>query len=361
MKTIRWGILGTGNAADAFVRGLSRVEGAAVAAVGSRAPATAQAFAARHGIGTTHGSYEGLTADTDVDVIYIATPPNRHKDDCLLCIDAGKAVVCEKPFTMTASEARQVVEAARVKGVFCMEAMWMRFMPLVQKAQAMIKDGTIGPVRMLTADFALPVRFDAGSRLIDPARGGGALLDRGVYTISLAMYLLGEPTDVLASATMAPTGVDAESAAVLRFAGDATAILWSSFRTRGSNEAVIMGEKGRLRLGEPFYRPHRLTMETVPTPAPADAASNADGGGLKQKLKENAVVQRVFRRVQPLLRRPAMDLLQPIDGNGYSYEAREATRCVREGRTQSPLMPLDQTVQVMDVMDRIRAAWSKPQ
>ena len=361
MKSIRWGILGTGNAADAFVRGLARVQGATVAAVGSRTLASAQAFAGRHAIGKTHDSYEALAADADIDVIYIATPANRHKDDCLLCINAGKAVVCEKPFALTANEARQVVDAAKAKRVFCMEAMWMRFMPLVQKAHAIIKEGAIGQVRMLTADFALPARIDPGSRWIDPARGGGALLDRGVYTISLAVYLLGEPTDVLASANMAPTGVDAESAAVLRFAGDATAILWSSFRTRGSNEAVIMGEKGRLRLGEPFYRPHRLRMETVPPPAPADAAPNTDGGGLKQKLKENAVVQRVFRRVQPLLRRPAMDLLQPIDGNGYSYEAREATRCLREGLTESPLMPLDETMQVMDVMDRVRAAWSTRQ
>jgi predicted dehydrogenase len=358
---IRWGILGTGTAADAFTRGLKRVEGATVAAVGSRAAPTAQAFAARHGIGKAHGSYEALAGDADVDVVYIATPPVRHRDDCLLCINAGKAVVCEKPFAVTANEAREVVAAARSRGVFCMEAMWMRFMPLVQKAKALIDAGEIGPVRMLTADFALPARAEAGSRWLDPRHGGGALLDRGVYGVALACYLLGEPAAVQATSTMAETGADVQSAAMLRFAEGATALVWSSFQTRGSNEAVIMGQKGQLRLHEPFYRPHRLTIEAAAPPPPAGGAPGTDGGGFKRKLKESAVVQRVYRRLQPVLHRPALDLLQPIDGNGYSYEAREATRCVRDGLLESPLMPLDQTVRVMDVMDRIRDAWGRPQ
>ena len=356
-NTIRWGILGTGMAARAFARGLRHAPGGALVAVGSRNMESAQAFARAHGVPRPHGGYAQLVADPEIDVVYVATPGHRHRDDCLLALNAGKAVLCEKPFALNAGEARDVIEAARKARLFCMEAMWMRFIPLVGRARRMIEEGAIGRVQALAADFAVATPMNAAEARPDLAQG--ALLNRGVYCLSLASYLLGPPEDVASTATLTASGLDTRSAYLLRFGTGATAMLWASQDTWGSNEATIMGTRGQLRLHEPFYRPHRLslTLNRPPAADGADARVTTGRAALVGRLKENRLVQKAFRRLQPFLRRPAIDVLEPIEGNGYNYEASEVMRCLRSDKLESEVMPLDETFRLMELMDRIRSQW----
>src|SRR5215211_3448226 len=176
-EQIHWGILGTGNIASTFTEDLLRMPDHRVAAVGSRRPETAQHFADRYGIPRAHGSYAELAADSDVDVVYVATPHSGHHGATLLCLNAGRAVLCEKAFTLDAAEAEELVATARAKNLFLMEAMWTRFNPAVVRIRELIAEGVIGDVRSVTADFAVPFAYDPAHHLFDPALGGGALLD----------------------------------------------------------------------------------------------------------------------------------------------------------------------------------------
>ncbi len=193
MRKIAWGILGTGRIAGNFAADLALLPDAELVAVGSRSEATAQSFAGRFGAPHAHGSYEALAADPAVEVIYIATPHPLHAENMKLCLRAGKAVLCEKPFTLNAREAEEVIALAREQKLFLMEAMWTRFLPAVVRARELIEQGAIGEVRLLLADFGFRAAFDPHHRLFDPQLGGGALLDLGVYCVSLASMLFGPP------------------------------------------------------------------------------------------------------------------------------------------------------------------------
>ncbi|MHC4716050.1 MAG: Gfo/Idh/MocA family protein [Planctomycetota bacterium] len=318
-ETIRWGILGPGAIARKFAEGLKSVDDAELAAVGSRTQANADRFGAEFGAARCHGSYEALAADDEVDAIYVATPHPMHKDNAILCLRAGKAVLCEKPLTINAAEAEEMVAAAREAGVFLMEAMWTRFLPYVVKLRELLGQGAIGEVRMMAADFGFRAGFDPSSRLFDPHLGGGALLDVGVYPISLASMILGEPEEVAGLAELGQSGVDEQSAFVLKSPGGRLAVLYTAVRTKTPMEATIMGTEGHVRLHSPWWRGRTLTL------FPA--------GGQEQEF----------------------DL--PHEGNGYNYEAVEVCECLRAGKTASDIMPLAESVSVMKTLDRIRAQW----
>ena len=241
-RRIHWGILGTGVVAQDFVRGLRAVPGAELSAVGSRTPANAdkfaRAFAAPHG----YASYDELVNDRAVDVVYVATPAAFHRDHCLLALAAGKPVLCEKPFATTAAEAREVVAKARSARLFCMEAMWMRFLPAIARLRELLDKKVIGEVRLVSADMGFPAAYDPASRFFDPKLGGGAMLDLGVYLLSLAFFVLGRPDRVVAQATIGPTGVDEDSSTVLHYPGGKLAVLTASLRVELTGEALIIGE-----------------------------------------------------------------------------------------------------------------------
>ena len=360
-RPVRWGILGAGRVARSFAEGLGALPDARLVGVASRTPATLAAFQQVHPADTAYTSYAELVDDDDIDIVYIATPHHRHAQDALLCIEHGRAVLCEKPFTVNAEDAARVVAAARDKGVFCMEAMWTRSLPLVRHLRTLIADGAVGDVRMITCDFSYPAPFDPESRLFDRAQAGGALLDRGVYGISLASMLLGRPEHVSSHASIGPTGVDEQVVVTLQGAG-ALAQVTASLRTSGSNEAMIMGTEGTFRIHAPFYRPERMTFTRVDTPPPDAAGTEGTPSvGLKAKLREqargNALARRMYGSLRPLLARRGTTV-ERIDGNGYNYEAAEAQRCLRAGLLESPDMPLDESVTVMETMDRARAAWT---
>jgi predicted dehydrogenase len=289
-------------------------------AVGSRSQAGADAFADQFEVPQRHSSYEALAADPEVDVVYIATPHAFHQEHSLLCLNHGKAVLCEKPFTINAAEAKVVVQTARSQGLFLMEAMWSRFFPLMGKIRQLLNEGVIGQVQQLTADFGFRGRVNPESRLYKPALGGGALLDVGVYAVSLASMIYGGPPSRIASfAALGETGVDENDAIIFAYPAGQMALISTSLRTTTSQEAVIMGTEGRLKIHSQWWVPKSITLTRF-------------GQG-------NEVIE------------------MPFEGNGYNYEAREVMRCMREGRSESDVMPLDETLSIMRTMDEMRAQW----
>ncbi len=319
MKAVRWGILGTGAIARQFVDGLGSLPEAEVLAVGSRSEVSAAGFADEREIPRHYAAYEDLAEDPDVDVVYVATPHPFHAENVELCLRAGKAVLCEKPFTVNAAEAERVVGLAREKGLFLMEGMWTRFFPLMNEVRRLVSDGTIGEMRMLNVDFGFRADLDPASRLFDPTLGGGALLDVGVYCVSLASMVLGRFSGAAGLSHLGETGVDEQASIVLQHEGGRLANLSIGIRTETPQEATIMGTAGYVRIHSPWWRP---TSMTISRPGREDETVEA-----------------------------------PVSGNGFGYEAAEVMWCLERGEMESTVMPLDETISVMRTMDRIRAAW----
>ena len=319
MRKVRWGILGTGAIARQFVEGLIYLPEAEVLAVGSRSEASAAEFADEREIPRRYASYDDLAADPDIDVVYVATPHPFHADNAELCLEAGKAVLCEKPFTVNAAETERVVWLARDRGLFLMEGMWTRFFPLMEKLRRLVSDGAIGEVRMLNVDFGFRTDLDPASRLFDPKLGGGALLDVGVYCVSLASMVLGRPSGSVGLSHLGETGVDEQASVILEHEGGRLANLSIGIRTATPQEATIMGTDGYIRVHSPWWRPTSMTIER-----PGEGTETVEA---------------------------------PVSGNGFNYEAAEVMRCLEAGATESEIMPLDETLSVMRTMDGIRAAW----
>jgi len=310
---VRWGFAGPGRIAEVVARDLALVPGARLTAVGSRAQERAEAFAVRHGAERAHGSYRALVEDPEVDVVYVATPHPQHHAIALAAIAAGKHVLVEKAFTATVAGAREVVEAAQAAGVFAMEALWTRFHPAAARVRELLADGAIGSVRAVTADLGIAAPRDLANRFYAPGLGGGALLDLGVYVTALAHMVLGPPSEVVARGTLAETGVDAEAALLLVHPDGATASLTCSIISPSVGRARIDGTLGSIELKPRFHHPHGFTLR-----------------------RAGAEPERV-------------DL--PPTGIGYSHQLVEVTEAVRYGRTESAVMPLSATLEVMAVLE----------
>ncbi len=321
METIRWGILGCGKIARKFAEGLKSTEGAELVGAGSRSVEKASAFSEEFSAQKSYGSYEELAADPEIDAIYVATPHPMHCDHTILCLEAGKAVLCEKPFAMNAREALLMVEVARREKRFLMEAMWTRFLPLHVRLKKSIDSGDIGELRMLQVDFGFRAGVDPESRLFDPALGGGALLDVGIYPISLASFIFGEqPAAVTGFSEIGSTGIDEQDVIAFSYLDGRLALISCAIRTQTPHEARIFGTDGYITIHRTWWRGNG--GYTI-TPANGEA-----------------------RTVEV-----------PMEGNGYNYEAAEVARCLREGAGESIYMPLDETVAIMRTMDTLRAHW----
>ncbi len=350
LPVIRWGILSTGKIARAFAEGLRALPDARLVAVASRQQETAERFGREFNVPRCYGSYEALAQDPEVDVVYIGTPHTFHKENTLLCLEAGKAVLCEKPFAINVREAEEMIRVARARGLFLMEAMWTRFLPAFAKLRALLDAGAIGEVRMLTADFGFRAPFDPQSRLFNPTLGGGALLDIGIYPVALAAAIFGPPEQIVSQAYLGETGVDEQNAIVLSYAGGRQALLASSFRVTLPTEAQVIGTRGRIHIHSPMFRPEQLTLYPEgPWPPPLSR--------LPARLKRLGRTLRLDRWWARLRKGPSRTWYLPLEGNGYNYEAAEVMRCLRAGALESPIMPLDETLQIMRTLDAIRAQW----
>ncbi len=318
-RPIRWGILGTGAIAAAFATALRQVTDATLFAVGSRSQTSADDFAQTHDVGRAFASYAELAADPDVDVVYIASPHTAHFEHTMLCLGAGKHVLCEKPFALNSTQTEQMVALAKHNGLFLMEAMWMRFIPLIIELRRRVDAGEIGPVRMIQADFGFRATRNPHSRLFNPELAGGALLDLGIYPLAFSALLLGAPTEITSLANIGTTGVDEQSAYVLKHEGGELSVLASALRTQTSMSAWVYGTDGRIHLPKQFWRAKEMVL-------------------YRNEMETESIHL-------------------PYAGNGYQFEAQEVVDCLRAGKTESEIMPLRDSEALMGTMDTIRRQW----
>jgi predicted dehydrogenase len=312
-ESIGWGILGAGSIATKFATDLGRLSDARLVAVGSRSADKAARFAGEVGVERSYGSYASMIADPEVDVVYIATPHPFHKRHTLLCLEGGKAVLCEKPMAVHAGQVREMVASARDRGLLLMEAMWSRFNPVMVQVRQWLAEGRIGEVRMLTADFGFRTGWNPEGRLLNPSLAGGALLDVGVYVVSLASLVYGSaPEQIQAAAHIGETGVDEQTAMVLKHVGGGLALLACAIRTVTPHMARIDGTEGAIE------------------------------------------VPRFWHPTTARLIRPGQDPLETSGDFGYHYEAAEVMACLRQGKTESETMPLDESISIAETMDNVR-------
>ena len=313
---LRWALVGTGNVAARFGQDLPLSDRHDVIAVHSRTDARGEAFAARVGAPDWHTDLDAMLARDDIDAVYIAVPHPLHHDLAAAAIEAGKAVLLEKPFTVTAAEARDLVDRATARGVFLMEAMWTRFLPHMVEVRRLLAANRLGDLRLVTAEHGVWFAHNPSHRMFDPALGGGALLDLAVYPISFASMVLGVPRAVTASATFTDTGVDAQTVVVLDHDGGRRAVTTSSMEAWMANRAVIAGEDARLEIDRSWLHPSSFTV------------TDRDGHTERHEFS--------------------------VQGTGYRFQADEVARCVRAGLLSSDVMSLEETCAVMEVLDAAR-------
>ncbi|WP_369033395.1 MULTISPECIES: Gfo/Idh/MocA family protein [Streptomyces] len=319
-REVQWGILGAGKIARVFAEDLTAA-GLRVSAVAARDPARAARFAEETGIPRSHGSYRALVEDPDVDVVYVATPQPFHAEQALLAIEAGNAVLVEKSFTSDAPSARRLVDAARARSVFLMEAMWTRFLPTFAEVRAELARGSLGDLRSVVTHHFQKLDDSPTGRHHDPALGGGAVADLGVYGISCAFHLLGAPHRITVTGSATPSGVDTSASVLMRHGGGTTSTTVTSMDTPGPNTAAVIGTEGWIELDPYWFTSTGFTRYDAGRPGSP------------------------VRRYDP----PA------LPGRGMHFQALEVERCLRESELESPLMPLDESVAVMDALDEIRS------
>jgi predicted dehydrogenase len=335
VRAIRWGILGTGSISEDFCAGLAHAPACDVTAVASR---TSDAFATRHKAAHV-STVEALAERADVDVIYIATPPALHREHAVKCLERGKAVLLEKPFATSAAEAREIVAAARKAKRFCMEAMWMRFVPTMRELLTALRDGKYGAVQSLEASLGF----------VSPYVRAPALLDLGVYPLSFAHAVLGSPRRVLAS------GTEKDVSAILEYPS-AQAVVRASLRSLFRNDASVTTERALVHVEGPLYRPESYGVQELGEPKPPPSSGTAPPKSsplrsLTQRPELRRLIQAARKAVGPRVTKPAL-------GNGYAHEAIEVADCLRSGALESAILPLDESIAVMETVDAIAKALS---
>lgn len=317
-KVIRWGIMGLGKIAHKFAEGLAFVPDSKLIAVASRDYEKATAFGEKYGVKYCYDSYEAMLSNPEVDVVYIATPHVLHYQNTMMCLEKKKAVLCEKPFAMNLKQVQEMISLAKRKKVFLMEALWTKFLPSFQRVQSMIEAEDIGKIQTIQADFGFKAPYDPQGRIFNPALGGGSLLDVGIYPIFLAVSLLGKPAEIQAKANIGRTGIDYSCGMLFKYNSGALAVLSSSIVAHQSIEANIFGDKARIKMHSPFH-----TTQTQ--------------------------VERIERFVKD-------EIIEiESEGNGYNYEAIEVGVCLREGQIESPIMSHADSLELMEVLDWVRA------
>ncbi|NNN31392.1 Gfo/Idh/MocA family oxidoreductase [Streptomyces sp. S3(2020)] len=321
MRTVgtRWGILGAGKIARVFAADLTAA-GLQVSGVAARDPDRAARFAGETGIPASYGSYEELVLAPDVDAVYVATPQPFHADQAILAIEAGRAVLVEKSFADDALSAQRIVDAARHHSVFAMEAMWTRFLPTFAALRDELARGAVGELRGVVTHHFQKLDDSPAGRHYDPALGGGAVADLGVYGVSLAFHLLGAPHEIVAEGRATPSGVDTSASVLMRHGHGRTSTTLTAMDTPGPNGAAVIGTDGWIEIDPYWFGSTGFTVYDAGRPGSP------------------------VRRFEP----PVMT------GRGMHFQALEVERCLREGELESPLMPLSESVSVIKALDEIR-------
>lgn len=317
--TIHWGILGCGKIAKKFASDLLLIPDAALGAVASRNGQNAADFAAEFKAEKSYDNYEALLNDKTIDVVYVATPHGLHFEHVMLCLQHGKAVLCEKAFALNAVQAQAMIDEARKRKLFLMEALWSKFIPSYQTMMEMLQAGHLGEVRSVLINFGFVPQAPIAPRIFDPALGGGSLLDIGIYNVFYALAALGKPDAIEARMTPAATGVDEQCAMLFKYNNGAFAQLFSSYQSHLPTDALINGSKGRLKLNSRFFTPE-ATVEFYP-----------------ERMDSRQLIS-----------------IAPTHGLGYHYQAAHVSECLRNGFTESPVMSHADTIFLMQTLDEIR-------
>jgi len=307
--------MGPGKIAHKFARDLRLVPQAELYAVASRDPGRAETFAKEYHAAKAYGSYRAMAGDPDVDAVYIATPHALHRECSLLCLSHKKAVLCEKPLAMNADQAEEMIAAAKAHKVLLMEALWTAFLPHFQAAMQQVRDGALGEIISIEADFGFHPPFDPAGRLFNKQLGGGSLLDIGIYPLFLSLTALGKPLDVDARATFFDTGADSSCRMTLLYAHHAKARLLSTLLRETPTEAVIKGSEATLKIHPRFHQSTAFTIE-----------------------KEGKTETFTF----------------PRRGEGFVDETDHFCKLLREGQTESPVMTFDTSRQLIGLLDTVR-------
>ena len=310
-----WGIMGPGGIARAFAQDLNFIEGHTIGAVGSRSLENAQKFSAQFG-GTAYGSYEELVADPAIDAIYVATPHTAHHDNVILALNAGKPVLCEKPFSVSGREAQAMIDTAADNGVALMEAMWARFLPHYAKVREIVESGVLGPILSIHADHGQRLADQGIARLTDPDLAGGALLDLGIYPVSFAHMILGNPMHVTSQAVMTDKGVDAQTSMIFTYEDGAQAVLTTTMIEQTPCRAVVAGLHGWLEIDRIFYNP--AAMRVV--------------------LRDGTVTE----------------YPNTYQGHGLREQAETFKQLVLSGELQSKILSWKDTIEIMKTLDKVR-------
>ncbi len=321
MNKIRWGIIGAGGISSKFAEALNYMADTELAAIASRDLGRAEKFANRFSIIKAYGSYEELAKDPEIDVIYIGTPHPEHKENAALCIKNGKSVLCEKSFTLNQVDTQYLIDLAKEHNVFLMEAMWTKFLPVAKQVKQWILEKKIGNVRYINVAFGYQAEFDINSRLFNPELGGGALLDVGVYPVTYAIYLMGKlPDEIVSTAYLGKSAIDEMNVIIMKYKDEGViANLSSAITVNCGTDAVIVGDKGKIVV--PYFW----------------AAQSAKLFDLNGNLLEACEI--------------------PFDCNGYEYEAAEVNQCIKQGKLESDVVPLKDTLDIMKLMDGLRNTW----
>lgn len=321
-KKYRWGFLGLGKIAHKFAKDLTLAPQAELYACGSRSEERSMAFAREHHLKKAFGRYEALAQCPEVDIVYIATPHSAHCETAILCMEHGKAVLCEKPIALNYQETRRMADAARQNGVFLMEALWTRFLTPTLRVLDFLNAGIIGEVLAVKADFGFPAAFDPKSRLFDPSLGGGALFDIGIYPAFLAYLILGKPRHIAAAASFGQSGVDEDTGMIFTYDNGAVAHLHANVRYFTPTEAIIYGSKGQLKLENRWHHTRKIIL--------------TDHEGTETMLNFD------------------------YPGLGYQFEAEEVMRCLDNRWLESPIWPLQASLDLMEILDEVVAITALP-
>ena len=314
-KNYKWGILGAARIANKFAEGLKILPNAERYAIASRSQDRAEAFKEKHGFTKAFGSYEEMLADRELDIVYIATTNNLHFEHTMQCLEAGKAVLCEKPFASNLLQVEQMVKKAREKNVFLMEALWSRFIPSMIQFKEQVENGAVKRPLLLQCNFGFISPFDPENRIYNPVLGGGSVPDIGIYPVFTAMYLFGKPESIEVMSVPAPTGTDWTTSILFKHKKKEISMLTSSFEMVLDNEARVYGEGGYLKLHSMFHMPTCLSLRT--------------NDGKETDIPLNST------------------------GNGYNYEAVEVMNCLDKGLIESPCLPHAFSIELMQVLDEV--------
>ncbi|XPF94667.1 Gfo/Idh/MocA family protein [Colwellia sp. RE-S-Sl-9] len=320
MRQVKWGIIGCGNIANQFAKSLAKINSGTLCAVASNTPNKAKTFAKQYGTDKYYSNYDDLVNDKNIDAIYIATPHNFHYENTKLCIAHNKHVLCEKPITINAKQLLKLTELAKAKNVFLMEAVWTRFLPAIEKLQSLITEGIIGEIDTLKAHFSITGNFAPSHRLMNKDLAGGALLDLGIYPITFAHLVFGKhPEKIKSSAVIGETGIDESSFYLFEYKNGQRAVLSSSMKDHSPTEAIICGSKGYIRV------PHFLGAREIHIHLP----------------EQNTRVINFPRS----------------EDENFVYEIEHANKCISANLTQSPTLPLSDSLAIIQTMDTLREQW----